>query len=87
MTACDTAFYSNELCLGRAVTDVAWSPHRPELLLAAYDKGTDMHVGRESRPEGLALVWSTARITVRSAEQALTLAAALVCLTPPWLHL
>lgn len=62
---CNSAFVSEELCRGRAVTDLSWSPHHPELLLASYDKGVARARTQVAQTDGLALVWSTSRLAVR----------------------
>lgn len=55
------SFASEELCHGRAVTDLAWSPHHRELLLTSFDRGTGRQLQGDGRAEGLALVWSMVR--------------------------
>lgn len=52
-------FVDDARCAGRAVSDVHWSQHFPELLLAAYSahsKGSEANGG----DDGLVLVWSLA---------------------------
>ena len=61
---CQAEFSSEELCHGRAVTDLSWSPHHPELLLTSYDRGSSRMRLQETSSEGLALVWSLLRETV-----------------------
>eukprot|EP00742_Colponemidia_sp_Colp-10_P005038 GILJ01005383.1.p1 GENE.GILJ01005383.1~~GILJ01005383.1.p1 ORF type:complete len:644 (-),score=93.54 GILJ01005383.1:168-2021(-) len=48
-------YYEEKWCKGRAVTDVAWSPKHPELLLASYSAKDDAAV---TDPDGLVLLWS-----------------------------
>ncbi|KAG5175478.1 WD40-repeat-containing domain protein [Tribonema minus] len=63
-------FYDPTWCGDRAITDVHWSPHYPELLLVAYSasgRGQNLEsallgapAAGDAHPDGLVLVWSLA---------------------------
>jgi dynein intermediate chain, cytosolic len=61
-------FYDAAWCQDRAVSDVHWSPHYPELLLVAYSapgRGQESALlgpagAGDAPPDGLVLVWSLA---------------------------